>query len=96
MQIVTYATSKNLLMEPLPHQVFFCTLWFSKATLNVYKNIEYKMAHVSFWQLELRRFTAMLTPLPYNSLKSYYANTKLNLFLYFLFMDILIELKALN
>ena len=35
----------------------------------------------------------LLTLLPYNSLKSYYANTKLNLFL---FMDMLIDLKALK
>ena len=36
------------------------------------------MAHVSFWQLGLHCVTIMLTPLPYNSRKSYCANTKLH------------------
>ena len=32
------------------------------------------MAHVSFWQIGVYCVTAILTLLPYNSLKSYYAN----------------------
>ena len=32
------------------------------------------MAYVSFWQFGVNYVTAILTPLPYNSLKSYSAN----------------------
>ena len=39
------------------------------------------MAHVGFWQLELHCVKAMLTLSQYNTLKSYCANTKLNIFL---------------
>ena len=39
------------------------------------------MAHVSFWQLGLHCVTAMLTPLPFNCIKLYCANTKLTLIL---------------
>ena len=39
------------------------------------------MAHVSLRQLGLHCVTAVLTPLPYNSIKLYCANTKLNLIL---------------
>ena len=41
------------------------------------------MAHVGFWQLGLHCVTAMLTPLPYNNIELYCANTKLNQFLFF-------------
>ena len=39
------------------------------------------MAHFSFWQLGLHFVTAMLISLPYNSIKFYCANTKLDLIL---------------
>ena len=39
------------------------------------------MAHVSSWQLGLHCVTAMLTPLPYTSIKFFSVNTKLNLIL---------------
>ena len=51
------------------------------------------MTRVSFWQLGLYCVTAMLTPLPYNSLKFYCADKKLNLIL---FIDLLIALHALE
>ena len=40
------------------------------------------MARVRYWQLELHCVTALLTMFPYDSLKSYCANTKLNLFFF--------------
>ena len=74
MQIVTYVTFENLLMEPFPHiEGLFSKLWLSKATQSVYKYIKCNLVHVSFRQLELY----CLAPF----LKSYSENTKLNLFL---------------
>ena len=64
-----------------PPPTLIITLLFPNATLNKYKNIRCKKAHVSVWQLELHRVKAMLTPLTYNSLKLYRVNTRLNLIL---------------
>ena len=88
MQIVTHLTSKKSSNgTPPPIKRLFCSLYFSKITLNVYKNIKCKLTHVRYWQLELHCVTALLTLLPYNSLKSYCANTKLNLFFNYGYAD---------
>ena len=52
-----------------------------------FKNIKCKMVHVRYWQLELYCVTALLSLLPYNVLKSYCANTKLNLSFNYGFAD---------
>ena len=48
-QIVTYVNKTSANGTPPHIDGLFCTLWISKATLNVYKNKRYKMAYVSFW-----------------------------------------------
>ena len=95
MQIVTSVTTKKSANgTPPPIKRLICSLHLSKASLNVYKNIKCKLAHVRYWQLERHCATAMIALLLYNSLKSYCANTKLNLV--FLFMVTLIDFKALK
>ena len=45
------------------------------------------MTHAMCWQLEPHFVTALLTLLPFKSLKSYRANTKLNLFFIYGYAD---------
>ena len=63
-----------MLMEILSQWGDILYAMISKTVSNVYKNIKCKMAHVSFWQFGVYCVTAILTMLPYFSLKSYCAN----------------------
>ena len=60
-------------METLCRGGNLITMIFKTAS-DVYKNIKCKMAHVSFLQIGVYCVTAILTLLPYNSLKSYREN----------------------